>query len=88
METKDIRKVISESKAFLEDYRAYGPMITDAINALDRLDVLISEPSKEHLAEASDLAKQLNDQLSPYRGFVPTLAENSDQILQWLSQRA
>lgn len=84
METEEVRKKISSAKAYLEDYRMYGSMIADAIDALDRLDGLVADPTEEHLAEALKITEGLNKQLGPYGAYVPTLVEYIDQLLGWL----
>ena len=84
METEEVRKKIGDAKAYLEDYRMYGSMVTEAMEALDRLDELVADATDEHLAEALRIAEELNKQLEPYRGYVPTLAEYMDQLLDWL----
>ena len=84
METEEIRKKIGEAKAYLEDYRMYGSMVTEAMDALDRLDELVADATDEHLAEALRIAEELKKQLKPYRDYVPTLADYMDQLLDWL----
>lgn len=84
METEEVRKKISSAKAYLEGYRMYGSMVTDAIDALERLDGLVADPTEEHLAEAMEITEGLNKQLGPYRAYVPNLVEYVDQLLDWL----
>lgn len=87
METEEIRKKIRDAKTYLEDYRSYGSMVTEAIDALNRLDELVIDPSDEHLVEALTIAEELNKRLEPYRIYVPTLAEYMDQLLEWLKSQ-
>jgi len=84
MEIQEVRKRIVDAKAYLEDYRMYGSMVTEAIDALDRLDEMVANLREEHLAEAMRIAEELNNRLEPYRGYVPALARYMDQILEWL----
>ncbi|RLI08582.1 hypothetical protein DRO42_06095 [Candidatus Bathyarchaeota archaeon] len=87
MEMEEVRKRISDAKTYLEDYRMYGRMVADAIDALDRLDGLVADPTERHLTEALKLAEGLNEALEPYRSYVPTPAEYMDQILGWLKSQ-
>ena len=87
MEIQEVRKRIVDAKAYLEDYRMYGSMVTEAIDALDRLDEMVANLREEHLAEAMRIAEELNNRLEPYRGYVPTLARYMDQILEWLGSQ-
>ena len=84
MEIQRVRKKIRDAKAYLENYRMYGSMVTEAIDALDRLDEMVADLTEEHLAKAMRIAEELNNRLKPYRGYVPTLAGYMDQILDWL----
>ncbi len=84
METEEIKKIIWDAKAYLEDYRIYGSIVTEAMDSLDRLDELMADPTDEHLVEARKIAEELNKSLKPYRMYVPTLAEYMDQLLGWL----
>ena len=87
METEEINRLISESKSFLDDYRIYGKMVSDAIDALSRVQDLVSDPTEDHLREALDIVNKLSDQMGPFRGYVPTFAENLDKIQQWLREK-
>jgi len=87
METEEIKRLISESKSFLDDYRIYGKMVSDAIDALSRVQDLVSEPTKDNLREALNIVNKLSDQMEPFRGYVPTFAENLDKIQQWLREK-
>ena len=88
METEEFNRLISESKSFLEDYRMFGKAVSDAIEALSRVQDLVSEPTKVNLNEALNIVNGLSDQLSPFRGYVPTLAEDLDKIQRWLREKA
>lgn len=87
MELDEISKIIADSKGFLEDYKMYGQMVSDAINALDRLEGLVADPSNENLAEALTIAKELNNQLGPYSVYVPSISASLEKLLQWLQKR-
>ena len=82
IEIQEVRKRIVDAKAYPEDYRMYGSMVTEAIDALDRLDEMVANLTEEHLAEAMRIAEELNNRLELYRGYVPTLARYMDQILE------
>ena len=87
MELEEIRKTIEDSKRFLEDYKSYGQMVTDAINSLDRIDELVADPSDENLSEALDITKELNSQMGPYKAYVPILSEAIDKLLKCLQEK-
>jgi hypothetical protein len=77
MSTEDAVKLIAESKQFLEPYKMYGPMITDGISQLDRLETLVREGE---ITEAYQLIINMCAQISTYRGFVPELASKLDRV--------
>lgn len=88
MEIEEVHRLVSESEEFLEDYRIYGRMVQDAIEALDRVEKLISDPTGGGLREALKIVEALRQQLEAYRDYVPTLAEKVDAIYRWLSEEA
>jgi hypothetical protein len=77
MSTDDVMKLIAESKLFLEPYKMYGPMITDGISQLDRLETLVRLGEN---TEAYQLILNMCAQVSAYRGFVPELASKLDRV--------
>jgi len=87
MSFEEIRNLISESKSFLEDYRMYGKMVQEAIDALDRVEELVSNPDGKGLKEALSIVAKLSQQMEPYKDFVPTLAENIEKLHGWLKDR-
>ena len=72
---------ITDSKKFLEPYKAYGKMITDGIAQLDKLEALVRSKS---YAEAYMMVCAMCDQISSYRGFVPKLVENLEKMREIL----
>lgn len=87
MRNEEILKLVSESKEFLEDYRMYGRMVQEAIDALDRVETLVSNPDKEGLEEASSIVATLRQRMEPYKDFVPTFAENIERLHSWLKDQ-
>ena len=87
METQEIIDKIQSAKSFIEGYRGYGQMVDDAISAMSRLQELIGEPTPENLDEALGIADSLNQQLSPYRYMVPSLASTLDEVTGWLKEK-
>jgi hypothetical protein len=87
MEIEEVRKIILDAKAYLEDYRMYGSIVTEAMDFLDRLDEMMADPTDERLVEVRKIAEELNKSLEPYRMYVPTLAEYMDQLLGWLKSQ-
>jgi hypothetical protein len=87
MGIEDVKKNIRDAKVYLEDYRMFGSIVTEAMDSLDRLDELIADPTEAHLVEGRKIAEELNDSLKPYRMYVPTLAEYMDQLLEWLKSQ-
>ncbi len=87
METQEIIDKIQSAKSFLEGYRGYGQMVDDAINAMSKIQELIGEPTSENLDEAMGITDSLNQQLSPYRYMVPSLASTLDEVTGWLKEK-
>lgn len=85
MSMEDAMKLIAESKQFLEPYRAYGPIITEGITQLEKLEKLVKEGAN---AEAYSLICSMCEQISPYRGLVAELAVKLDQIKNILRKNA
>ena len=85
MSMEDALKLITESKQFLEPYRAYGPMITEGISQLEKLEKLVNEGKN---VEGYNLICSMCEQISPYRGLVAELAVKLDQIKHILRKNA
>ncbi|MBS7631289.1 hypothetical protein KEJ47_06920 [Candidatus Bathyarchaeota archaeon] len=77
---EEILNLILESKSFLEDYRMYGRMVQEAIDALDRVETLVSNPEGGGLKEALSIVATLRQRMEPYKDFVPTLAEKIEGL--------
>ena len=88
MDAEALRKDIERSKGVLENYKSYGQFVVDAIDAFTRLDELIADPTEGNVAEALEIATEMNKQLGPYRGFVPQIANTIDEILKWLQEKS
>ncbi len=87
METTELRNRIKEAVAILENYRGFGPMVGDGIDAFNRIDACIAEPTPERVAEAKDLLKGLNREIVPYRGYVPTIAQTIQELNEWIGDQ-
>lgn len=75
---------MAESKALLEDYRSEGQFVMDAIDALNRLDGLLAEPTDENLAKTVDIIEKLKLEIDRLKGCVPSVADTVDQLDRWL----
>jgi hypothetical protein len=84
METEELRKRIKEAVAVIESYRGFGPMVDDGIDALNRIDACVAEPTPERVAEAKSLLEGLNREIGPYRSYVPTVALVQQELNEWM----
>ena len=84
MDTTELRNRIKEAVAVLENYRGFGPMVGDGIDALNRIDACVAEPTPERVAEAKGLLEGLNREIGPYRGYVPTVAQTLQELNTWI----
>jgi hypothetical protein len=84
METEELRKRIKEAVAVIESYRGFGPMVDDGIDALNRIDACVAEPTPERVAEAKSLLEGLNREIGPYRSYVPTVALALQELNEWM----
>jgi len=50
METTVLRKRIRDAVVLLEDYRGFGPMVGEGVDALNRLEACVAEPTPERVA--------------------------------------
>jgi hypothetical protein len=87
METEDLRKKIRDAVALLENYRGFGPMVGDGINALNRIDACVAEPTPERVAEAKSLLESLNREIGPYQAYVPTVALALQELNMWIKDQ-
>ena len=83
METKDLQKKIRDAVALLENYRGFGPMVDTGIDALNRINACVAEPTVERVAEAKSLLENLNREIGPYQGYVPTVALTLQVLNEW-----
>ena len=83
MDTTELRNSIKDAVAILENYRSFGPMVGDGIDALNRIDACVAEPTPEHIAEAKSLLEGLNREIGPYRSYVPTVAHTLQELNTW-----
>jgi hypothetical protein len=87
MDSTELRNRINEAVAILENYRGFGPMVGDGIDALHRIDACVAEPTPERVAEAKDLLEGLNREIGPYRGYVPTVAQTLQELKKWFGDK-
>ena len=87
METEDLRKVIKDAVALLENYRGFGPMVGDGINALNRIDACVAEPTPERVVEAKSLLESLNREIGPYQAYVPTVVLALQELNMWIKDQ-
>jgi len=83
METEDLRKKIKDAVILLENYRGFGPMVGDGIDALNRIDACVAEPTPERVAEAKSLLESLKREIGPYQAYVPTVALALQELNEW-----
>jgi hypothetical protein len=83
METEDLRNRIKDAVALLENYRGFGPLVDDGIDALNRIDACVAEPTPERVAEAKSLLERLNGEIGPYQSYVPTVAQTLQELNEW-----
>lgn len=84
MDTAELRDRIKEAVAVLENYRGFAPMVSEGIDAFNRIDACVAEPTSERVAEAKDLLEGLNREIGPYRGYVPTVAQTLQELNTWI----
>jgi hypothetical protein len=87
METDDLRKKIRDAVTLLENYRGFGPMVGEGIDALNRIDGCVAEPTPERVAEAKSLLEGLNREIGPYQSYVPTVALALQELNTWIKDR-
>ncbi|MBN2336071.1 hypothetical protein JXL21_10975 [Candidatus Bathyarchaeota archaeon] len=84
METPELRKRIEEAIALLENYRSFGPMVGEGIEAFRRIDACVEEPTPERVAEARTLLDKLNSEIGPYQSYVPSVALVLHELTEWV----
>ena len=84
METEDLRKRIRDAVTLLENYRGFGTMVGEGIDALNRIDACVAEPTPERVAEARKLLEGLNREIGPYQSYVPTVALALQELNEWV----
>ena len=87
METESLRARIRDAVVLLENYRSYGPMVGDGIEAFKRIDQCVAEPTDEGVAEAKRLLETLNREIGSYQGYVPTVASALQALTEWFKDR-
>lgn len=83
MDTTELRNRIKDSVTILENYRSFGPMVGYGIDALNRINACVAEPTPERVAEAKSLLEGLNREIGPYRSYVPTVAQTLQELNTW-----
>ena len=83
METEDLRQKIKDAVILLENYRSFGPMVGEGIDALKRIDACVAEPTEERVAEAKSLLESLNRGIGPYQSYVPTVGHALQELNEW-----
>ena len=84
METDQLRKRIEETVALLENYRSFGPMVGEGIEAFRCIDACVEEPTPERVAEARTLLGKLNSEIGPYQSYVPSVALALQELTEWV----
>lgn len=88
LDVETLRKDIATSKGILESYRMYGQSVVDAINAFNRLDEVLADPTTENVAEGLEIATKMNSMLGPYKSFVPQIASTLKGVIEWLQEKS
>lgn len=83
METEKLRKSIANAMKVLENYRSFGPMVNEGIEAFKRIDECVAAPTPELKAEAKELIGKLNAEIGPYQGYVPSVAYALGELKTW-----
>ena len=83
MENEELRKKIRDAVVLLENYRSFGPMVGEGIDALNRIDACVAEPTPERVAEAKRLFEGLHREIGPYQSYVPTVALALQEFNEW-----
>lgn len=76
-------KACNDAAALLENYRSFGPMVGDAIEAFQTIGECVEASTQEKIEEAKELIDKLMGEIGPYRGYVPTVAEALEKLKAW-----
>jgi len=87
METTVLRKRIRDAVVLLEDYRGFGPMVGEGVDALNRLEACVAEPTPERVAEAKGLLENLSREIGPYQSYLPTVALALQELNTWIKDK-
>lgn len=87
METAVLSKRIRDAVALLENYRGFGPMVGEGIDALNRIEACVAEPTEERVAEAKGLLDNLSREIGPYQSYLPTVALALQEINTWIKDQ-
>ncbi len=79
----ELKACITDAVKTLDNYRSFGPMVEKGISAFERINECITDPSDEEKAEAKDLINQLQEEIGPYQGYVPTVADALEKLKEW-----
>ncbi len=82
METDEL-KACNDAADLLENYRSFGPMVGEAIDAFNRIGECIENPTPEKVNEAKDLISRLMKEIGPYQGYVPLVAVALEKLKKW-----
>ncbi|MCW4050982.1 MAG: hypothetical protein NWE89_14740 [Candidatus Bathyarchaeota archaeon] len=85
--TEQLRAQIKDTLALLENYRSFGPMVAEGIDAFRKIDECLAEPSPESIVEIKVLLQGLNEGIGPYRGLVPSVAHCLDELNKWVAKQ-
>jgi hypothetical protein len=84
VESSKICESIDACSQELESYTMYGPMIAEARTDLERLKVIITEPSPAGIEEGLDITRKLGTMIGPYSPYVPRVALTIQNVMDWL----
>jgi len=83
----EVEKKIRECITELDPYKFFAPEIEQAVKALNELEGLVKNPSKENVEKAKAIATQLYQSASPYASYIPTTVTNMKFVLEWLEKK-
>ena len=72
MSTEELVKCIQDAINLLENYRMFGPMVEEGIEAFKRINECVIEPTPEARQEAKELIAEFQRQIGPYKAMVAT----------------
>jgi hypothetical protein len=83
LSTEELVKCIQDSIDLLENYRMFGPMVEEGIEAFKKINTCVIDPTPEARQEAKDLIGEMQRQIGPYKGMVPQVAEALEKLEKW-----